>query len=413
MKRRVVVTGMGAVTPLGNDVETFWTNLKAGKSGITPIDSFDVTDFSAKIAGQVRNFDVGEYMDAKEARRFDRFAQFAVGAAVSAMKDSGLTITPENATNVGVYIGSGIGGIHTLLDNYQILKTREPRRVSPFVVPMMIPNIGSGQVAILLGAKGPNSTPVTACATGTNAIGDAYRVIERGEADVMIAGGAEAAITDLALSGFGNMKALSTRNDEPERASRPFDADRDGFVMAEGAGILVLESLEHAQARNAKIYAEIVGYGMSADAHHITAPAPGGEGAYEAMRRAVADAGITPAQIEYINAHGTSTDIGDRGETLAIKRLFGDDAYRIAVSSNKSMLGHMLGAAGGVEAIASIMTLREGILPPTINYETPDPDCDLDYVPNEAREAEVNYVLSNSFGFGGHNACIVLKKFTD
>lgn len=412
MLKRVVITGMGAVTPLGNDVETFWKNLKSGRSGISPIDAFDVTDYTAKIAGQVRDFDVGQFMDSREARRFDRFAQFAVGAAVSAMRHSGLQITPENAERVGIYIGSGIGGIHTLLDNYKVLQARGPRRVSPFVVPMMIANIGSGEVAILLGAKGPNSTPVTACATGTNAIGDAYRIIERGDADVMIAGGAEAAISDLALAGFGSMKALSTRNDEPERASRPFDANRDGFVMAEGAGILVLESLEHALSRGANIQAEIVGYGMSADAYHITAPAPGGEGAFEAMRRAVSDAGITPSQIDYINAHGTSTDIGDKGETLAIKRLFGDDAYKVAISSNKSMLGHMLGAAGGVEAVASIRTIQEGILPPTINYETPDPDCDLDYVPNEARQADVTYVMSNSFGFGGHNACIILKKFT-
>lgn len=411
VNRRVVVTGMGVITPIGRDVETFWENLKAGKSGISHIDTFDVSEYTTQIAGLVREFDVGDYMDAKEGRRLDRFAQFAVAASVQAVKDADLTVTEENATNVGVYIGSGIGGISTLLGNYRTLLERGPRRVSPFVVPMMIANMASGQVSIVLGAKGPNSSPISACATGTNAIGDAFKIIQRGDADVMVAGGAEAAIVDLSLAGFGRMTALSTRNDEPTRASRPFEKDRDGFVMSEGAGIFVLEDLNHALARNAHIHAEIVGYGMSGDAHHITAPAPEGAGAHESMRRALSDAGLEPNAIEYINAHGTSTDYNDKFETIAIKNLFGSHAYKLAVSSNKSMIGHMLGAAGGVEAIASVRTLQDGVLPPTINYETPDPVCDLDYVPNEARKAKVEHVLSNSLGFGGHNASIILKRF--
>jgi 3-oxoacyl-[acyl-carrier-protein] synthase II len=352
-------------------------------------------------------------MDKKEARRFDRFTQFAVAAAVQAVQDARLEITDENRDRCGVYIGSGIGGIHVLLENYRVLLERGHKRVSPFVVPMMIPNMASGQVSIMLGAKGPNSSPISACATGSNAIGDAFKLIQRGAADVMIAGGSEAAIIDLAIAGFSNAKALSERNEEPERASRPFDRDRDGFVMAEGAGVLVLESLEHAKARGATIYAEVIGYGMSGDAYHITAPDPVGNGGFRAMREALADAGISPDDVDYINAHGTSTDMGDKLETLAIKNLFGEHAYKLAVSSIKSMIGHMLGAAGAVEAIATVKTLQEGIIPPTINYETPDPDCDLDYVPNTARRQDVKIALSNSFGFGGHNAVIALKKYSE
>ncbi len=400
------------MSPIGNDVSTFWDRLIAGQSGISRIESMDVSEYPCQIAGEVKDFNPEQYMDKKEARRFDRFTQFAVAASVQAMQDAALHITDENAERCGVYIGSGIGGIHTLLDNYKLLLDRGPKRVSPFVVPTMIANMASGQISIMFGLRGPNSSPISACATGTNAIGDAYKMIQRGAADVMLAGGAEAAIVDLALAGFGNAKALSTRNDDPQRASRPFDMDRDGFVMAEGAGVVVLESLEHAEARGANIYAEIIGYGMSGDAYHITAPEPEGRGAYQAMRDALSDAGIQPEDVGYINAHGTSTDMGDKLETLAIKKTFGDHAYKLAVSSIKSMTGHMLGAAGAVEAIATVLTLREGILPPTINYETPDPECDLDYVPNQARKQDVEIAISNSFGFGGHNAVIVLKRFS-
>lgn len=413
MSRRVVITGLGVVTPLGSDVTTFWSNLTAGKSGISRIDEVDVTDQPVQIGGVVRDFKPEQYIERKEIRRFDKFAQFAIGAASQALEDSGLKITPENAHQVGVVIGSGIGGIHTLLENYRILMERGPRRVSPFVVPMMIANIAAGQISIMFGAKGPNASPVTACATGTHAIGDACKIIERGAAECMLAGGAEAAIVDLALAGFSNAKALSTRNDAPERASRPFDLDRDGFVMAEGAGVMMLESLDHALARGARIYAEIIGYGMSGDAFHVTAPEPEGAGAAQAMRQAIDDAGIHPEDVDYINAHGTSTDIGDKQETIAIKKVFGEHAYRLAVSSNKSMMGHTLGAAGGVEGVATALTLYHGIMPPTINYETPDPECDLDYVPNMARKSNVNIALSNSFGFGGHNAVVAIRKYTD
>lgn len=413
MSRRVVITGLGVVTPLGSDVTTFWSNLTAGKSGISRIDEVDVTDQPVQIGGVVRDFKPEQYIERKEIRRFDKFAQFAIGAASQALEDSGLKITPENAHQVGVVIGSGIGGIHTLLENYRILMERGPRRVSPFVVPMMIANIAAGQISIMFGAKGPNASPVTACATGTHAIGDACKIIERGAAECMLAGGAEAAIVDLALAGFSNAKALSTRNDAPERASRPFDLDRDGFVMAEGAGVMMLESLDHALARGARIYAEIIGYGMSGDAFHVTAPEPEGAGAAQAMRQAIDDAGVHPEDVDYINAHGTSTDIGDKQETIAIKKVFGEHAYRLAVSSNKSMMGHTLGAAGGVEGVATALTLYHGIMPPTINYETPDPECDLDYVPNTARKSNVNIALSNSFGFGGHNAVVAIRKYTN
>lgn len=413
MKRRVVVTGMGVISPVGNDVQTFWSNLLAGKSGISHIDTFDVSEFPVKIAGIVRDFEPERYMDRKELRRIDRFTQFAIAAAKDAVAQANLEINEDNAPDIGVYIGSGIGGISTTLENYRTLVERGPKRVSPFLVPMMISDMGSGQVSIELGAKGPNSSPISACATGTNAIGDAFKIIQRGSAEAMICGGSEAAIVDLALAGFSNMKALSTRNDEPEKASRPFDADRDGFVMGEGAGIIVLESLEFAQKRGAKILAEIVGYGMSGDAHHITAPAPEGDGAYRAMAQALHDAAVAPESVDYINAHGTSTDFNDKFETIAVKRLFGPYAYELAMSSIKSMTGHLLGAAGGVEAVATVQSILEGIVPPTTNYETPDPDCDLDYVPNHPRTMQVNVAMSNSFGFGGHNASIIFKKFVD
>lgn len=412
MKRRVVITGLGVISPVGNDVDIFWNNLIEGRSGIRTIDSFDVSEYPCKIGGVVADFDPENYMDKKDARRMDRFAQFAVAAAKNAMEDSKLEITPENAHRVGVYVGSGIGGLQTLSEQHQILLEKGPRRVSPFFVPMMISDMGTGQISIMLGAKGPNSAPVSACATGTNAIGDAFKIIERGAADVMVTGGAEASMIPLALAGFASAKALATRyNETPEKASRPFDRERDGFVMGEGAGILVLEELEHAKQRGARIYAEIVGYGMSGDAHHITMPAPEGEGAARAMKEAILDAGLQPTDIDYINAHGTSTDFNDKFETLAIKNVFGEHAYKLAVSSTKSMTGHLLGAAGGVEAIASVKAINEGIIPPTINYEYPDPECDLDYVPNKARHSDIEVAMSNSFGFGGHNASIVLRKY--
>ncbi|MED0680134.1 beta-ketoacyl-ACP synthase II [Aneurinibacillus thermoaerophilus] len=413
MKNRVVVTGVGAVTPLGNNAKAFWEGLLAGKSGVDYITAFDTTEYPVKIAAEVKDFNPEEFIDKKEIKRTDRFVQFAIAAAKMAVKDAGLEITEENAENIGVYIGSGIGGLATLEEQCTILMEKGPRRVSPFFVPMMIANMASGQVSITLGAKGPNSAAITACASATHSIGDAFKIIERGFADVMITGGAEAPIRPLAVAGFSNMKALSTRNDEPQKASRPFDKDRDGFVMGEGAGVIVLESLEHAKKRGATILAEIVGYGMSADAYHLTQPAPEGEGAVRAMIAALKDSGLKPEEVSYINAHGTSTDYNDKFETMAIKKTLGDYAYKVAISSTKSMTGHLLGAAGGIEAVASVLTLRDQIVPPTINYETPDPECDLDYVPNEARKMDVNVVISNSLGFGGHNATIVFKKYVD
>jgi len=413
MSRRVVISGLGVISPIGNDLSTFWNNLIAGKSGVGPVTQFDASDFPTRIAAEVKNFDPLDYMDRKEARRMDRFVQFAVAAARQALEHAGLDMNQVDANRVGVYIGSGIGGLATWEEQYQVLLNRGPNRVSPFFIPMMISNMAAGQVSIITGAKGPNSTSVSACATGTNSIGDAFRIIQHGDADVMIAGGAEATIRPLAFAGFCAARAMSTRNDEPEKASRPFDKDRDGFVMGEGAGVLILEELEHAKKRGANIIAEIVGYGMSGDAYHLTSPAPEGEGAARAMAHAIQDARLKPEDIDYINAHGTSTDLNDKFETMAIKKAFGDHAYKLAVSSNKSMIGHMLGAAGGVEAVATAMTLKEQIIPPTVNYETPDPECDLDYVPNEARRARVRAALSNSLGFGGHNATIVLKTYED
>jgi len=413
MRNRVVITGLGAVTPIGNDVSTFWKNMISGVSGIDYVTAFDTSEYTTRIAGEVKNFNPEDYMDRKEAKRVDRFIQFAIAATKQALAQADLDISKMDATRAGVYIGSGIGGLATLEENHKILLEKGPRRVSPFMVPMMIANMASGLVSIEIGAKGPNSSVVSACATGTHAIGDAAEIIRRGRADVMIAGGSEATIRPLAFAGFGNMKALSTRNDEPQKASRPFDLNRDGFVMGEGAGILVLESLEHAKKRGATILAEVAGYGMSGDAYHLTAPAPEGEGAARAMKEALLDADLDPTEVDYINAHGTSTDYNDKFETLAIKSVFGDYAYKVAISSTKSMTGHLLGAAGGVEAIACVLAIREGIIPPTINYETPDPDCDLDYVPNEARKANVRVALSNSLGFGGHNATIILKAYEE
>lgn len=412
MTQRVVVTGMGVMTSIGRDLETFWSSLMDGKSGVSLIESFDVSDYPTRIAASIKDFNPEEYIDKKEARRMDRFVQFAVVASQSAIRDADLRVG-ENADpeRVGVYVGSGIGGLITWEEQHKILLEKGPKRVSPFFIPMMIANMASGQISMITGAKGPNSTAVTACATGTHSIGDSFRLIANGEADVMICGGAEATISPTGVAGFCALRAMSTRNDEPEKASRPFDAERDGFVMGEGSGIIVLESLEHALKRGARIYAEVVGYGMSADAHHMTDPAPGGEGAARCMVKAIKDAGLKPEDIQYINAHGTSTGVGDKSETQAVKSVFGEYAYKVPVSSTKSMTGHLLGAAGGVEAVVIALTIKNGVIPPTINLENPDPECDLDYVPNKPRKAEVKVAMSNSFGFGGHNATIILKKY--
>lgn len=409
-KRRVVVTGLGAVTPLGLDVETTWKGIIEGKSGIGPLTRVNAEEYPAKVAAQINDFNPESYMDRKDARKMDRFTQYAVASALMAVEDAKLTITDQNAHRIGVWIGSGIGGMETFEEQYEIFQKRGYRRVSPFFVPMLIPDMATGQVSITLGAKGFNSCTVTACATGTNSIGDAFKVIQRGDADAMITGGAEAPITKMSVAGFCANTALST-NPDPTSASRPFDKNRDGFVIGEGAGIIVLEELEHALARGAKIYAEIVGYGATGDAYHITAPAPGGEGGARAMKMAINDAGLNIEEIDYINAHGTSTEYNDKFETLAVKEVFGVHAYNLAISSTKSMTGHLLGAAGGVEAIFTVLAMKDSILPPTINYETPDPECDLDYVPNNARQKEIKAAMSNSLGFGGHNATIVFKKY--
>lgn len=409
-KHRVVVTGVGAVTPLGNDVETTWKGILEGKSGIGPLTRVNADEYPAKVAAQINDFNPETFMDRKDARKMDRFTQYAVAASLMAVEDAKLIINEENAPRVGVWIGSGIGGMETFEEQYEIFQKRGYRRVSPFFVPMLIPDMATGQVSITLGAKGFNSCTVTACATGTNSIGDAFKVIQRGDADVMISGGAEAPITKMSVAGFCANTALSN-NPDPKTASRPFDKNRDGFVIGEGAGIVVLEKLEHALARGAKIYAEIVGYGATGDAYHITAPAPAGEGGARAMKMAINDGGLNPEDIDYINAHGTSTEYNDKFETLAIKEVFGEHAYKLALSSTKSMTGHLLGAAGGIEAIFTVLAIQDSILPPTINYETPDPECDLDYVPNAARPMEIKAALSNSLGFGGHNATIVFKKY--
>ena len=417
--RRVVITGLGALTPVGNTVEEFWSALTQGKSGIGPITKFDAHEkadngeykFVTRIAGEVRNFDELKYVDKKDARRLDPYLKYAMACAVMAVEDSGLDTARLDAARFGVLIGSGIGGISSLLEAHKMLLDRGPDRVSPFFIPMLIINMASGLVSMRFGAKGPNSAVVTACATGNHALGDAFRLIQRGDADVMIAGGAEAIVVPLTIAGFCSMKAMSTRNDDPQKASRPFDAGRDGFVCGEGGGILVLEALEHAVRRDARIYGEIIGYGMTGDAHHMTAPDPEGDGAARAMTGALTDARLAPSDVDYINAHGTSTPYNDKFETLAIKRVFGEHARKLAISSTKSMTGHLLGAAGGIEAIATVLALHHGMLPPTINYETPDPDCDLDYVPNQARKHDAETALSNAFGFGGTNATLAFRKY--
>ena len=411
--RRVVITGMGAVTPLGNDVKSFWEGIKSGKNGVSRVTQFDASDLKTQIAAEVKDFEPTDYIDKKEARKMDRFTQLAMVAASEAVADSGLDMEKEDPWRVGVITGSGIGGIGTFEQQHTALMERGPGRVSPFFIPMMIGNIAPAQIAIKFKARGVNENVVTACASSTNAIGDAFRHIQYGQNDVIIAGGAEAVVTKIAFAGFCNMKAMSTRNDDPAHASRPFDAERDGFVLGEGAGFVILEELEHARKRGAKIYAELAGYGATDDAYHITSPIPGGEGGAKAMELAIKDAGLEPKDITYINAHGTSTKYNDHFETDAIKSVFGDAAKTVAVSSTKSMTGHLLGAAGGVEAIVCALAIKEGYIPATINYENPDPDCDLDIVPNRGREQEVTAAMSNSLGFGGHNATIVLKKYVD
>ncbi|MZQ81623.1 beta-ketoacyl-ACP synthase II [Paenibacillus sp. 5J-6] len=408
--KRVVITGMGVVTALGQDLDTFWGNLTSGKSGVSLIENFDVSEYPTRIAAEVKDFKIEDYVDRKESRRMDRFVQFAVAGALNALKDANLNLKEDtDPERVGVSVGSGIGGLNTWEEQHRILLEKGPKRVSPFFIPMMIANMASGHISMVTGAKGPNSTAVTACATGTHSIGDSFKMIQRGDADVMICGGAEATITPIGVAGFCALRAMSTRNDEPHLASRPFDTDRDGFVMGEGSGVLILESLEHAEQRGARIYAEVIGYGMSGDAYHMTDPDP--DGAARCMVKAIKDAGIAPDEINYINAHGTSTPVGDKSETTAIKKAFGDHAYKVAVSSTKSMTGHLLGAAGGVEAVICGLTIANSLIAPTINLVNQDPECDLDYVPNHARQATVDIAMSNSFGFGGHNATIIMKRF--
>lgn len=407
---KVVVTGMGVISPIGNTVNQFWNSLVQGKSGISPIDTFDTARNKTKIAGLVRDFDPVELFGRKEARRMDRFCQFALAAVEEALEDAELQLDELDRERIGVYVGSGIGGVGTLLEQHNVLRERGPERVSPTLVPMLISNMAAAMISIKYGLYGPTMSPVTACSIGNTSIGEAFRLIRAGGADVVIAGGSEAAVTDISLASFSNATALSTRNDDPAGASRPFDAKRDGFVMAEGAGIVILESESHAKKRNARMYAEVIGYGASSDAYHMVATHPEGIGPYRAMKWALQEAGAQPPDVDVISAHATSTELGDRSETLAIKKLFGDHAYRVPITANKSMTGHMFGAAGGAEAIALIKSLQEGIIPPTINQVERDPECDLDYVPNTARKATLDIGMSNSFGFGGHNAVIVLKK---
>lgn len=411
MKRRVVITGIGITSPLGIGNEENWQGITEGKSGIGYITHFDASEYAVKIAGEVKGFDPLAFIDKKDLRKMDFHIQYALASSEFALKDANLSINSGNSERIGVFIGSGIGGLNFIEKQHKILLQSGPRRVSPFFIPGLIVNLAAGHVSIKYGAKGPNSATCTACSSGAHAIGDSFKIIERGDADAMITGGTEGVIAPLAVAGFSSMRALSTRNDEPEKASRPFEKDRDGFVIGEGAGILILEELEFALNRGARIYAEIVGYGMSGDAYHISAPSEDGDGPIRAMNAAIKNAGIEPSEIDYINAHGTATPPGDRIETIAIKKLFGPHAKKTPVSSNKSMIGHLLGAAGGVEAAFTALTIYHRIIPPTINYQTPDPECDLDYVPNKSRKAEVTYALSNSFGFGGTNACLILKKF--
>ncbi len=413
MRPRVVITGLGCISPLGLNVAETWENIVAGASGVGPITRFDASDFKTRFAAEVKGFDANQRFGRREARRMDRFTHFALAAAQEAVADAALDLAHENRDRIGAIIGSGIGGIGTMSEQLAVLQQRGPTRVNPFLVPMMISDTAAGMLAIYFGIRGVNLAVVSACATGTNAIGEAMRVLQRGDADVMLAGGAEAAIVPLAMAGMNVIHAMSTRNEDPQRASRPFDLHRDGFVMGEGAAVLVLETLEHARARNAPILAELAGYGATDDAYHISAPAEDGGGAALCMELALQDAAVPPEAIDYINAHGTSTRLNDKSETMAIKRVFGDHAYRLAVSSTKSMTGHLLGASGALEAVFCVRAIQDGILPPTINYETPDPECDLDYVPNQARRVQPRYVLSNSFGFGGHNATIVLKRYEE
>jgi 3-oxoacyl-[acyl-carrier-protein] synthase II len=410
--KRIVVTGIGVVSPVGVGKTDYWNSLISGVSGIGRITHFDPTDFDVQIAAEVKGFDVTKWIDRKESRRMDRFVHFGVAAALDAIEDAGLKITSANAERVGVLVGSGIGGLRTLEDQCRVLVESGPSKISPFLIPMMIADMASGHISIITGAKGPNSTVVTACATGAHALGDSLEIIRRGAADVMICGGTEAAVTQVGVAGFGNMKAMTSKyNDNPTKASRPFEAGRDGFVIGEGAGVVVLESLEHAEARGAHIYCELAGYGMSGDAYHMTQPAAGGEGVARAMVAALSDAGVQPDEVGYINAHGTSTPLNDKNETAALKKVFGDHAYKLAVSSTKSMTGHLLGGAGGIEAVAAALAIHSGQLPPTINYDNPDPDCDLDYIPNVARTQQVEVAVSNNSGFGGHNAVIVMKRY--
>ena len=411
MKRRVAVTGVGLVTSVGIGTEETWSAIKAGRNGIGPITQFDASQFACRIAGEVKSFDPLQYVEKKDVKKMGRFIQFAMAASGFAVESAGLKVTDENAENVGVYIGSGIGGFEVIEREHKTLLERGPGRLSPFFIPACIVNLASGYVSIRFGAKGPNSATATACTTSAHSIGDSYRIIQRGDAEVMICGGSEACVTPMGIGGFAAMRALSTRNDEPHKASRPWDRDRDGFIVGEGSGIVILEELGHAQRRDAPILAEIVGYGMSADAHHITAPPEDGDGGYRVMRNALRDAAIDPTQVQYINAHGTSTGLGDKAETIALKHAFGDHARKLAISSTKSMTGHLLGGAGGLEAGITVLAIRDQVAPPTINYEFPDPDCDLDYVPNHARSMEIEYALSNSFGFGGTNGCLIFKHF--
>ena len=411
-KNRVVITGLGIISPVGNDVSSFWNSLKAGKGGVGPLTSFDPTNFDSRIAAEVKGFDPGLYgMDPKEARRTAKFVQYAVAASKQAILSSGMDLNKENKDRIGVLIGSGIGSLYVIEEEHKIMLNKGPSRMSPFLIPMLIVNEASGFVGITFGLKGPNLCVATACASGSHAIGDAFRILERGDADVMIAGGTESCIVPTAVGGFCALRALSKRNNDPEKASRPFDRDRDGFIMAEGCGLVVMETLEHANKRKANIIAEMSGFGMTCDAYHITAPDPDGEGAARAMSLAIADANLNPEDVDYINAHGTSTKLNDKIETLSMKRAFGAHAKKVMVSSTKSMTGHLLGAAGGVEFVVCCLAIRDGVVPPTINYEYPDPDCDLDYVPNTARESKVKVCMSNSLGFGGHNASLVVKSF--
>ena len=411
-QRRVVVTGLGTLNPLGNDVETMWQGLMAGRSGIARITAFDPAPLECQFAGEVKNFNPADFIEHKEARRMDRYTQFAVVAAGQALKDSGLEITPANADDVGVVVGSGIGGVSWMVDQLNVLNTKGPGRINPFAIPIILPDAASGQIAITYRAKGINLCVVTACATGTTAVGEASEMIRRGDADAIIAGSSEAPIVPFAIAGFAAMRALSRRNDDPEHACRPFDATRDGFVLGEGCGILILEELEHARARGARIYAEVMGYAGSADAMHMAAPAQEGEGIARAIKRALRKAGLRPEDVDYINAHGTGTLLNDQNETAAIKDVFGEHAYRLAVSSTKSMIGHCMGAAGSIEALITVLTLNTGWLPPTINYEHPDPECDLDYVPLVARQANPEVAMSNSMGLGGHNASVIFRKWS-